>query len=145
LPPIRHKLVSDLLAFSLRVDHSLGVGRADHLAGLFVQQDTQRRAIGEAESAEIDVFGDESVNEMLAASTIDDADERSSATAAILLLIFITKLKLQSSGGPMFRLDPFRQGAAQCHTWRRRIGQVLLETRRSQRLLQIEMADTDPL
>lgn len=27
LPPIRHKLGCDLLAFSLRVDHALGVGR----------------------------------------------------------------------------------------------------------------------
>jgi hypothetical protein len=39
LPPIWHKLVSNLLAFSLGVDLSLGVGRADHLTGLFVQQD----------------------------------------------------------------------------------------------------------
>jgi hypothetical protein len=144
-PEIRHEFVSDLLAFSMCVDQSLGVGRADHLAGLFVQQDAQRRPIRQAKRAEIDVFDDESVNEMLAASAIDDADERSFATAAILLLIFITKLKVQSSGAPMFRLDPFRQSAAQCHARRRRIWQVFLEARRLQRLLQIGMTDADPL
>ncbi|MBO0862955.1 MAG: hypothetical protein J2P21_31555 [Chloracidobacterium sp.] len=78
LPPIRNKL----LAFSLGIDHALGVGRADHLAGLLVHQDARRSAVGETERAEINVFGDERVNEMLASSAIDGADERSSATAA---------------------------------------------------------------
>jgi hypothetical protein len=39
LPPIRHKLTSELLAFSLGIDHALGIGRADHLASFFVQDE----------------------------------------------------------------------------------------------------------
>ena len=82
---------------------------------------------------------------MFAARAVDDADERSPATAAILVMLFIAQLKLQSSGGPLFRPDPFCQGAAQCHARRRWIGQVLLEVRRLQRMLQIGMADANPL
>src|SRR5262249_35874369 len=145
LPPIRHKLVSDLLAFSLRVDQTFGVCRADHLAGLFVQQDAQRRAIREAERAEIDVFGDERVNEVLASSAIDDSNQRSPTPATILVLPFIAKLKSQSSAGPFFRLDPFPQGAAQGPARRGWIGQVLPQARRLQRLPQIGVADANPL
>src|SRR5262249_34399023 len=109
LPPIRHKFVSDLLAFSPGVDHAFGVGRADHLAGLCVQQDTQRSAVREAEGAEVDVFCDERIDKMFASSAVDDADERSPAPAAMLVLFFVILLKLQSSGGLLFRPDPFRQ------------------------------------
>src|SRR5215813_8755249 len=53
----------DLYRGVLRVDHALGVGRADHFAGLLLQQDTQRRAIRETGRAEINVFGDERIDE----------------------------------------------------------------------------------
>jgi hypothetical protein len=134
-----------LLAFSLGVDHALGIGRTDHLAGLFVQQDAQRSAISQAESAEVHIFCDQGIDKMFAARAVNDSNQRSPATAAVLFLIFIARLKLQSSPGPLFRLDPFRQGAAQCHSRRRWIGQVLLEARQLQRLLQVGMADANPL
>src|SRR5262249_44795021 len=81
---------------------------------------------------------------MFASSAVDDADERSPAPAAMLVLFFVILLKLQSSGGLLFRPDPFRQSAAQAHARRGRMGQVLLEARRLHRLLQIGMADATP-
>src|SRR5215813_2569776 len=94
--------------------------------------------------SEVNIFGDEHIEEMFAASAVDDADQRSSAAAVILLLLFVALLKLYISGDPLFRPDPFRQGAAQGHARRWRIGQVLLEARPLQRLPQVRMADANP-
>src|SRR5215510_5730905 len=81
---------------------------------------------------------------MLAARAVDDAYQRSPAAAVILPLLFVLLMELQTSGDPLFRPDPFRQGSAQSHARRRRIGQILLKARRSQRLLQIGMTYANP-
>jgi len=44
--------------------------------------------------SEVNIFGDEHIDEMFAASAVDDADQRSSAAAVILLLLFVALLKL---------------------------------------------------
>jgi hypothetical protein len=76
-------------------------GRATHRVA-------ERRAVRQAEHAEINVFGDERIDEMFAARAVDDADQCPPAAAAVLLLISVIPLKLQISGNSLFRLDPFR-------------------------------------
>ncbi len=67
---------------------------------------------------------------MFAARAVDDADHRPPVAAAILVVIFVVLLKLQASSDSLFRPDPFRQGAAQGHARRRRIGQVFVKALR---------------
>ena len=118
LPPVRLQFGRHLLAFVIRLDPPGRLGRADHLARLLVQLNSQVGRVVQPERPVVDVLHHERKDDVLAACAIDDADQ----CALRFIRVCLLSDDLLGLRGPGTRDDPGLKGAAERFTRRRWIG-----------------------